>query len=153
MRRFRKNNPLYDKSYYEENPEKFRHRKEVSKKYSKNLKLSNPGLYKKRIDYITKTKKYRYHNDPEFRKKEIRRLGLLVVARQHSKRTTGKLTKTIIEELQRKAEYKCKYCGKSEKDGIKLSVDHIVPVSKGGTNEISNLQILCMPCNQRKYVS
>lgn len=31
-----------------------------------------------------------------------------------------------------------------------LTVDHIVPVSRGGGNDPSNLRILCRPCNSRK---
>jgi hypothetical protein len=37
-------------------------------------------------------------------------------------------------------------CGRS-KDDISLHVDHIVPVAKGGTDEISNLATLCSDCN------
>lgn len=40
----------------------------------------------------------------------------------------------------------CTHCGASER----LEVDHIVPVSKGGKTEISNLQPLCRSCNASK---
>lgn len=43
-------------------------------------------------------------------------------------------------------DYTCVHCGTREN----LTVDHIVPVSKGGTNDMDNLQTLCGPCNSRK---
>ena len=44
---------------------------------------------------------------------------------------------------------KCLLCGNGP-DDAPLEVDPIVPRSKGGSNDISNLQTLCRPCNQGK---
>jgi hypothetical protein len=42
----------------------------------------------------------------------------------------------------------CCSCGRSSKEeGITLEVDHIIPRSKGGTDDIDNLQTLCKKCN------
>jgi hypothetical protein len=41
----------------------------------------------------------------------------------------------------------CCSCGRTAKDGITLEVDHIVPRSWGGTDDIGNLQTLCRKCN------
>jgi ATP adenylyltransferase len=43
----------------------------------------------------------------------------------------------------------CQLCGNTKNDAP-LEVDHIVPRSKGGTNDPKNLQTLCRPCNQGK---
>ncbi|WP_409449899.1 HNH endonuclease [Chryseobacterium sp.] len=40
----------------------------------------------------------------------------------------------------------CLHCGTTEK----LSIDHIVPLIKKGSNDINNLQILCISCNSKK---
>lgn len=42
--------------------------------------------------------------------------------------------------------WRCVDCGTNEN----LTVDHKIPVSKGGTNDFDNLQTMCLPCNIRK---
>lgn len=46
--------------------------------------------------------------------------------------------------------YTCQICGATKEDGVKLHVDHIIPIAKGGTNDIDNLQVLCQRCNSGK---
>lgn len=43
----------------------------------------------------------------------------------------------------------CAICGRPVKFK-KMTVDHIVPLSKGGTNEMSNLRLACCSCNRIK---
>ena len=43
--------------------------------------------------------------------------------------------------------YTCKYCGER---GGRLECDHITPVSRGGSNDRSNLATACRPCNRAK---
>ena len=45
--------------------------------------------------------------------------------------------------------YQCQSCGISNKEA-RLQIDHIIPLAKGGSNDMSNLQTLCSDCNQQK---
>lgn len=51
--------------------------------------------------------------------------------------------RTLVME---RCEYACIKCGVRKK----LVIDHIVPISKGGTDEENNLQVLCWSCNSSK---
>ena len=46
--------------------------------------------------------------------------------------------------------FKCCICGAKAKDGVKLEVDHIIPISKGGKSLMNNLQTLSERCNRGK---
>lgn len=52
----------------------------------------------------------------------------------------------LFVELGRKHGYRCLACGAVEA----LQIDHVMPVSEGGSSDISNLQLLCGPCNFAK---
>jgi 5-methylcytosine-specific restriction endonuclease McrA len=61
----------------------------------------------------------------------------------------GSYTAEEWQEIKRKQDHRCVHCNKREPE-IKLTVDHIVPLSRGGSNYASNLQGLCQPCNSKK---
>jgi len=51
-------------------------------------------------------------------------------------------------ELYWKANGHCRYCGVAL--GVDAQVDHAVPVARGGSNDIENLDLICPRCNQEK---
>jgi 5-methylcytosine-specific restriction protein A len=44
----------------------------------------------------------------------------------------------------------CAKCGAPGSIGNPLTIDHIIPRSRGGTNAQKNWQVLCFRCNVRK---
>ena len=65
---------------------------------------------------------------------------------ENVRRISGKTRLDVFE----RDDYRCQMCGRTVDDGIKLHIDHIIPFSKGGSNEIDNLQVLCHECNLAK---
>ena len=57
--------------------------------------------------------------------------------------------KKLRYEVFKRDKFTCQYCGRTSPDVI-LQVDHIKPVSKGGTNDIMNLVTSCRDCNLGK---
>lgn len=69
----------------------------------------------------------------------------------------GEFTRKPIDEKLRfyifeRDNFKCEYCGskKGTHNNVILHVDHIIPVSKGGKNNICNLVTSCEKCNLGK---
>jgi hypothetical protein len=57
--------------------------------------------------------------------------------------------KTLRFEVFARDEFTCQYCGQRPPD-VLLEVDHIHPVSKGGTDDSINLITACFDCNRGK---
>lgn len=87
------------------------------------------------IEVIIKLGRDRYNEYQEKLKNE---------PRKDAQKFIGK--KNIREFIFKRDGYKCLKCN----SGYSLSLDHIVPINRGGLNRIYNLQTLCMSCNASK---
>lgn len=69
--------------------------------------------------------------------------------RNYSKHFFNRQVKFNRQNVFVRDHYTCQYCAKklSEK---KLTVDHVVPLSKGGTHEWTNVVAACESCNNKK---
>lgn len=82
---------------------------------------------------------YRETKNAHHRTRRARKSGL-----------NGTHTKADIDEILRRQKYKCAECGASVKKRANRHVDHVMPLALGGSNDKSNLQVLCPPCNLSK---
>jgi 5-methylcytosine-specific restriction endonuclease McrA len=69
------------------------------------------------------------------------RLRAYVCVPRH--RSTGRISRRAVFARDR---HRCQYCGSDRH----LTVDHVVPRSKGGTDTWDNLVTSCAPCNRKK---
>ena len=67
----------------------------------------------------------------------------------HRMLDTNAVPDSVRYQVLKSANGKCQLCGVSAQDAV-LHVDHITPRSKGGSNEIDNVQCLCEQCNLGK---
>lgn len=59
------------------------------------------------------------------------------------------VSKRLRFEILRRDNHACRYCGRSAPD-VELTVDHVVPVALGGSDDPSNLVAACRDCNAGK---
>ncbi|MFH1382926.1 MAG: HNH endonuclease [Chloroflexota bacterium] len=79
--------------------------------------------------------------DHEFPIPSVIRLAAMVKRpRPHEKRLTRL-------EIFNRDHYTCQYCGKQSRH---LTLDHVLPRSRGGQHTWENIVSACVPCNRRK---
>jgi len=56
-------------------------------------------------------------------------------------------TSHLRDEVLARDGYRCVQCHKTKDDGVTLTLDHVIPFSRGGETTIGNLVTLCQQCN------
>ena len=83
------------------------------------------------------------HQDPHYREKASELPP--PPGRENLVKANG-VTRNQRKRIFERDGFKCQSCGSIEH----LCIDHILPVSRGGTSDDDNLQALCLPCNTTK---
>lgn len=95
-----------------------------------------------------------YHKEVSFATQSLYTIFREIEEEEQRKQTAAYqrslVTPSLRYEILKRDNYRCQICGRDQADGVKLHVDHIVPVSKGGKSVKSNLRTLCNDCNLGK---
>lgn len=101
--------------------------------------------------------KVKYQINADFYREKSKRWGRLNPEKAYAKKLRRKfrllnvvddLTPGQWREIKRSFSYRCAYCYRSD---VKLTRDHVVPVSRGGGNTVSNVVPACLRCNLSKF--
>lgn len=122
-------------------------RPEVVKAYNERFKSENPEYSKqyreRNADELRKTGREYYANHKQAALIRWRKRDAL------KKNAPGSHTQADIELQYRSQKGKCWHCGKSVGDDY--HIDHLIPLSRGGSNAPENLVISCPKCNLSKH--
>jgi 5-methylcytosine-specific restriction endonuclease McrA len=120
-----------------------RQRKNARKPKRAAKKKQKAAAYRDANREVLREKRREYHrsNPQKAKAKKAKRRAM-------EKGAKGKTTASQISFLQKTLNYRCVYC--NEPLGTDWHLDHLVPLSKGGTNYPNNLVPSCAKCNLQK---
>ena len=107
--------------------------------------------YKCYVSYTSPQGRNSYTDYAIYNSKDIS--GLIKKILENEKRRESRdyqrslMTDSLRYDVLKRDGFRCVICGRTAEDGVKLHVDHIKPVSKGGKTEYENLRTLCDQCN------
>jgi 5-methylcytosine-specific restriction endonuclease McrA len=102
---------------------------------------------REREEVIARSKKWAEENSERVQQAKANNRRRRRAARHASH---GNFTAEEFKELCERYDNKCLACGDAE---AVLEADHVVPLTRGGSDEISNVQPLCGSCNRKKFVN
>jgi len=133
------------------NPTKYWLGKKLSEETCKKMSLGKMGEKNRRWKGGITTPEHRKDLTRKWRKENYDRVLYLNLKRRSRKSNAdGSHTFGDWETLKAQYNFTCPCCGKSEPE-ITLSEDHIIPLSRGGSDNIENIQPLCGCCNSKKH--
>jgi 5-methylcytosine-specific restriction endonuclease McrA len=128
-RRFRAANPGYHREWYQENIETERKRARQAQRV---WRAANPAEERER------KQRYRKANADVVRARELEKT--------HARRAMTQSSPELSRYMAQLLEKPCAYCNSTDN----ITIDHIVPLSRGGTHERANLAPACWSCNCSK---
>lgn len=142
--------------YYANHEQELEKRKQYRRVNRERLREDSRRCYQNtRERAIKRTRKYYWDNVETLRLKSriYKRENPLIVRKQKHKREALKAQcyhqSYTVDQLNlhfSKWKHKCAYCGSSEE----MTIDHFIPISKGGADALFNLIPACRSCNSRK---
>ena len=136
------------RKYQEEHKEQIAQYKKIwTANNRESVDASKRSYYEREREVIlARSKKWAENNSEKVRQAKINNLRKRRAARHTSR---GHFTVEEFKELCERYGNKCLACGDTE---AVLEADHVVPLTKGGSDSISNIQPLCGSCNRKKFV-
>jgi 5-methylcytosine-specific restriction endonuclease McrA len=137
------------RKYYEEHKEEIsEYKKRWAAENEESVSASKRKHYElNRDEIITRSKEWAESNPEKVRQAKANNSRKRRAARHAS---PGSFTAEEFEALCDAHGNRCLACGNTE---AVLEADHVVPLTKGGSDDIGNIQPLCGTCNRKKFVS
>ena len=143
IQKYRKENPEYDQGWRERNRDKLR---KYSKKWREENREKICGYSQK---YHEKNRDKERETNRKWREENREKIHEYASKRRARERTAkGTHTASDIRLIYERQGRRCWWC--QCKLGREYHVDHRIPLTKGGSNDPSNLVISCSACNLSK---
>lgn len=132
----------YGKDYYQDNKEIIKEREAERQKNNLDKFRGYNRKYREKHPERARDRLHRWYEDNKDR----------VYAKKQKRRAKeagngGSYTAKEWKALCKQYDNCCLACGEKGK----LTPDHVIPIVRGGTSDISNIQPLCITCNKRKH--